>query len=176
MCGKDKTPDDAWYPWFGREVKKKGFEFVAPRLPKIHDPVLDEWLEELEKTKPDEETILVGHSRGGVAIMRWLEKLKEDKKVKKVILLAANNPSVNEKNQRKDTHGFYELGPYNFEKIKTHCDDFVVIHSKNDPWVAFKSGEENAKGLNAKFKIYEDKFHFGKSLSEVPEVLEEIEE
>ena len=25
----------------------------------------------------------------------------------------------------------------------------------------FKSGEENARGLNAKFKVYEDKEHFG---------------
>ena len=175
MCGKDKTPDDVWYPWFGKEVRKKGFEFVAPKLPKIHDPVLEEWLEELDKTKPNENSILVGHSRGGMAIMRWLEKLPKGKKVKKVILLAVNNPDVGEKDKNKDTHGFYEVGSYDFEKIKSHCDDFVVIHSEEDPWVSFKSGENNANGLGAKFKAYEGKLHFGKNLNEVPELLEEIE-
>ncbi|MCK4650281.1 class I tRNA ligase family protein, partial [Candidatus Pacearchaeota archaeon] len=174
--GKKMTSDDAWYPWFGEEVKKKGFEFVAPDLPKNNDPVLSEWLEELDKINPNKNTILVGHSRGGVAIMRWLERLSEGKRIKKVVLISTNNPANIKKSREKDTHGFYEAGPYNFEKIKSHCDDFVVIHSKNDPVIAFEAGERNAKGLNAKFKVYEDKFHFGRCLDEVPEVLEEINE
>jgi len=88
--------------------------------------------------------------------------------------VATNNPLIREKNQKKNTFGFYELGAYNFEKIKSHCDNFVVIHSKDDPWVPFKSGEENAKGLNAKFKICEGKKHFGRGVDKIPEVLEEI--
>ncbi|MBR9701926.1 hypothetical protein GOV13_03310 [Candidatus Pacearchaeota archaeon] len=78
------------------------------------------------------------------------------------------------KTKKKDTKGFYERGYYNFKKIKSHCNNFVVIHSKDDPWVPFSAGEENAKGLNAKFKIYENKKHFGKILNEVPEILEEV--
>lgn len=176
MCGKDKTPKDAWYPWFGKEVGKKGLKFVAPELPNIHDPILNEWLNELEKTNPDENTILIGHSRGGVAIMRWLEQLHEDRKIKKVILIAANNPGISEKNQNKNTHGFYELGDYNFKKIKSHCDNFVVFHSKEDQWVPFESGAQNAKELNAKFRVFEDKMHFRKNLKDFPELIEEISE
>ena len=172
--GKNTNPNNAWYPWLKKEVEKKGIEFITPELPNAEDPKADEWLREIDKTEPDENTILVGHSRGGVAIMRWLEKLPEGKKVKKVILVAANSPGIEEKHQGKNTYGFYELGPYNFDEIKKHCDDFVVIHSKEDPIVSFEAGEKNAKGLNAKFKIYEGKWHFGKTLDKVPEVLEEI--
>lgn len=108
--------------------------------------------------------------------MRWLEKQIEDKRVKKIILVAANNPAISEKNRKKDTHGFYELGPYDFEKIKKHCDNFVVLHSQDDEWVPFSAGEANAEGLKAKFLKFSDRGHFGKKLSkqEIPELLEEI--
>ena len=172
--GKDRTPNNIWYPWLKKEVEKKGIKFIAPELPNTNDPILSEWLNEIDKTTPNENTILIGHSRGGLAILRWLEQLSESKRVKKVILVAASNSCIKEKNQKKDTHGFYEKGPLNFEKIKSHCNDFVVIHSKDDHWVPFKSGEENAKRLNAKFKVYENKRHFGYGIDKVPEVLEEI--
>lgn len=173
--GKDGNPADGWYFWLRKEVEKKGLKFVAPELPNSADPRLEEWLEEINKIKPDEETILIGHSRGGLAILRWLEKLPEGKKVKKVVLVAANNPLIDRENTTKDTHGFYEKGALNFLKIKKHCDNFIVIHSKDDPWVKFKSGESNAKGLNAKFKIYENKKHFGRFMfPEVPELLDEV--
>ncbi|MCK5319767.1 alpha/beta hydrolase [Candidatus Parcubacteria bacterium] len=174
--GKDTDPTKKWYPWLKKEVEKKGVKFIAPKLPKAEDPVLIEWLNEIENSKPDENTIFVGHSRGGVAILRWIEKLPENKKIKKVILVAANNPAVSEKNQKKDTHGFYELGEYNFEKIKHHCNNFVVLHSKDDEWVPFSAGEENAKGLNAKFLKFNNRGHFGKKLpkQEISELLNEI--
>lgn len=174
--GKDADPSLKWYPWLRKEVEKSGITFFAPKLPKADDPVLDEWLEKIDNLNPDENSILIGHSRGGVAILRWLEKQPENLKVKKVILVAANNPAVIEKNQKKDTHGFYELGEYNFEKIKKHCDNFVVLHSRDDEWVPFLAGEENAKGLNAKFFKFKDRGHFGKKLpkQEIPELLAEI--
>lgn len=174
LHGKDKTPNDVWYPWLKKEVEKKGISFVAPNLPNTHDPILSEWLNEINKSNPDENTILIGHSRGGLAILRWMEQLPKNRKVNKVILVATNNPLINEKNKKKDTHGFYEKGPLNFERIKSHCNNFVVLHSKDDQWVPFESGEENAKKLDAKFKIYEDKRHFGFGINELPEVLEEI--
>ena len=174
--GKDTNPSQKWYPWLIAEVEKRGGKCFAPELPKANDPVLQEWLDEIDKIHPDENSILVGHSRGGVAILRWLEKQPEGKKVKKIILVATNNPSVNEKNKIADTHGFYEEGPYDFEKIKKHCDEFIVLHSKDDEWVPFASGEKNAKGLNAKFLVFQDRGHFGNKLPkpEIPELLDEI--
>lgn len=174
--GKDTDPTKKWYPWLKQEIEKTGIEFLAPKLPKADDPILNEWLDEIEKLAPNENSILVGHSRGGVAILRWLEKQPKNKKVKKVILVATNNPAIKENNQKQDTHGFYELGEYNFEKIKSHCDNFTVLHSEDDEWVPFLAGVKNAKGLNAKFIKFKNKGHFGRKLlkQEIPELLDEI--
>jgi len=174
MHGKDTDSKGKWYPWIGDKIRGMGMEFIAPDLPNSEDPEINSWLDELEKTKPEENTILIGHSRGGVAVLRWLENLPSEKKVKKVILVAANSGHSEKMNRTENNKGFFSVEGYDFEKIKSHCDDFVVIHSRDDEWVPFEAGEENAKGLNAKFKIYEDKNHFGRLTPEVPEVLEEI--
>ena len=175
MHGKNTNPNEKWYPWFEKQIKKKGIEYIAPKLLNAKDPEIGDWMEQLEQTNPDEETILIGHSRGGVAVLRWLEQLSKGKKVKKVILVATNSGNSKKRNKTENNRGFFTKEGYDFSKIKLHCDNFVVIHSKDDKWVSFDAGEENAKGLDAKFKIYYDKGHFGiKESPKIPEVLEEI--
>lgn len=174
MHGKDTDPSKKWYPWLAQEIKKMGIDFLAPKLPNSDDPEINTWLLELEKIQPDEETILIGHSRGGVAILRYLEKLPEDKKIKKVILVATNSGSSFKRNKTENNKGFFTENGYDFEKIKLHCNDFVVLHSKDDQWVPFESGVENSKGLNAKFLEFNNRGHFGKGIKDIPELLNEI--
>ncbi|MBI2043889.1 alpha/beta fold hydrolase [Candidatus Pacearchaeota archaeon] len=171
--GKSATPNDKWYPWFVDEVKKRKIEVFAPELPNPKNPEINEWLKEIDNTSPDENTVLVGHSRGGVAILRWLEKLPKERKVKKVILIGTNSGSLEKRDN--DGNGFYTKRGYDFEKIILHCSDFVVIHSKDDHIVPFSNGEENAKGLKANFKIYNNKKHFGiKESPKIPELLDMV--
>lgn len=167
MHGKDTDPSRKWYPWLVRELSALGIEVSAPMLPKAGDPEVKEWLAVLDGLEPDENTVLVGHSRGGVAILRWLEK--SNSKVGKVILAATNSGG-----SEKPSHGFFTKTGYDFEKIRLHSNHFVVFHSKDDPWVSFGAGEENAKGLKAKFVVFKDKKHFGENLKEFPELLIEI--
>jgi predicted alpha/beta hydrolase family esterase len=174
MHGKDTNPTQKWYPWLANEVKKRGIEFISPELPAAQDPDINEWVGQLEKTEPNKDSILVGHSRGGVAILRYLEKSPDDLKVKKVILVATNSGNSNKRNVTENNKGFFTEDGYNFEKIKSHCNDFVVLHSEDDEWVPFEAGEENATGLNAKFLKFNDRGHFGKKINFIPELLEEI--
>lgn len=175
MHGQDVSPDDKWYPWFIKELQNKNIEIIAPTLPKPSDPIMDEWLAEINKTSPDNDTILIGHSRGGVAIMRWLEGLNEDARVKKVILLATNSGLIEDIAVTSESNfGFYTEKGYDFKEIKKHCDDFVVMHSEDDEWVPFAAGEKNAKGLKAKFVKFKDKGHFGHKTPEVPALLKEV--
>ena len=179
MHGKNADPSQKWYPWLAKEVKNLGLDFVAPALPHTEDPRADEWIAELEKLNPDENTILIGHSRGGVAILRYLEKLPKEKKVHKVILVATNAGYSEKINKTENNKTFFSKEGYNFEKIKSHCDNFVVFHSVNDHIVPFQAGEENAKGLNAKFYKFENARHFGTKAdgsmtNSFPELLEEL--
>ncbi len=175
--GLNANPTEKWYPWFAEEVKRLGVEFSAPVLPRPTDPNIAEWTDELDKIHPGAATILVGHSRGGVAILRWLETQPASLKVRKVILVATNSGFIQKMIKPTETnYGFYTEQGYDFSKIKQHCADFVVFHSKDDQWVPYEAGVENAEGLGARLLTFTDRGHFGKEISEVPELLEEIGE
>ncbi len=174
--GKHATSQDKWYPWLKNILNGNDCDVFVPDLPKTCEPVLSEWVEELEKLQPDEDTILVGHSRGGVAILRYLEQLSVGQRIKKVILVATNYAKTDAEHTAENTYGFYTNNGYDFAKIKSHCDDFTVLHSRDDKWVPFAHGEENTKGLDAKFLRFNDRGHFGRTMpkQEIPELLEEI--
>ena len=173
--GKDTDPSKKWYPWLGEEVRKAGFEFIAPILPHANEPIMAEWLMEINKTNPDKDTILIGHSRGGVAILRWLEKQLIPRNIRRVILIAANGGRKEDKViSSESNNGFYTEKGFDFETIKTGCSDFVVIHSHDDNWVPFSAGEINAAGLKAKFIQLDNYGHFGQATESIPELIPEI--
>ncbi len=178
MHGKDTDPSKKWYSWLEEAMRERGIKFQAPVLPKADDPNIEEWLSELEKTEPNENSVLVGHSRGGVAILRWLERLSGNSRVKKVILIGTNSGHAHEMDKSENNDDFYTEEGFDFAKIKMHCENFVVMHSRDDEWVPFSAGEENAKGLDAKFLKFEDRGHFGSKLpkQEIPELINEIVE
>ena len=180
MHGKDVGPHDKWYPWFQEQCKQQGWKYSAPELPKAADPVLDEWVEELSKCKPDQDTVLVGHSRGGVAVLRLLEQQEPSFRVKGVILLATNSGLESESTKSDESnHGFYTPAGYNFEEIKKHCENFYVLHSKDDHMVPYKAGLKNAAGFGVDIISFEDRRHFwsktdGTYVTEIPELIEII--
>lgn len=175
MHGKDTNPSQKWYPWLANKMKKRDIEYIAPELPDAQDPYINEWIGELEKSGPNKDSVLIGHSRGGVAILRYLEKSPDDLKIKKVILVAANSGNLTKRNKTENNKGFFTEKGYDFQKIKYHCNDFVVLHSKDDEWVPFEAGVENAVGLGAKFLQFNNRGHFGKKVDSIPELLKEID-
>ncbi|GAB4026244.1 MAG: hypothetical protein Fur0011_1170 [Candidatus Microgenomates bacterium] len=68
---------DNWYPWLKDELIKQSYPVTMTNMP---DPVaahMSIWLPYIEtKLVKNENTIIVGHSSGGVAALRYLETHK----------------------------------------------------------------------------------------------------
>lgn len=175
MHGKGADPTQKWYPWLAQELAARHILFDAPALPHADEPHIKEWQDALTSLQPSQETVLVGHSRGGVAILRWLENQSKELKVTSVILVATNSGFAKDQTISGETnYGFYTEKGYDFSKILQHCDEFVLLHSKDDLWAPYAHGVENAEGLHAQLLTFNDRGHFGKGINEIPELLEII--
>ena len=140
-------PNYAWYPWVQEQLEAQGYEVTVPEMPDTDEPALDEWLPYLQEIigKPDEELVLVGHSIGCVAIMRYLEALPKEQKVGKVVFVAGFTDQLG----FKELENFFKT-PLNFEKIKPKSErGFAAIQSDDDPYVPMQYGERLEEELDA---------------------------
>lgn len=159
LHGKDTNSKEKRYPWVKEQLEFNWLEVFCPDLPNSKDPNINEWLNEIDKLSPDENTIIIWHSRWWVAALRRLEK--NNQKIKKTILVAANDWKSKYISHWENNKGFYTENGYNFNKIKGNCNEFVIFHSKDDQWVSYEYGINNKEWLDAKLYSFEDKNHFG---------------
>ena len=169
--------DYCWYPNTKKELENKGYEVIVPKMPETNLPKFNDWLSELRKVagKPNEDLYLIGHSLGCITILRYLENLKESEKIGGVILVAGFTDNL----CFKKIKSFFET-PIDFQKIKSHCSDFVVIHSDNDPYVSLKEGNIFKEKLGAKLIVKHNMGHFSgeiekeDSCTQLPDVIESL--
>src|SRR5690349_15163034 len=88
-------PEEAWLPWMKRELEARGYRTALPAMPKPNAPVIDQWLAFITGLvgAPDRDTILVGHSMGCQAVIRYLETIgRAGQAVGKTLLVAGSFP------------------------------------------------------------------------------------
>ena len=104
---------------------------------------------------PDEETLLIGHSIGSVAILRYLETLQDHEAIGAVILVAGFSDTLG----LSEIANFFEK-PLNFAKMKEHCKKFFTIFSENDPFVPVHHAQIFEKELGATTEVLSGRGHF----------------
>ncbi len=171
--GWESSPKEGWWPWLKKELESHGFEVIAPIMPNPAKPKMDKWLRELKKTvgTPDKNCYFIGHSLGCITILRYIESLRKDQNIGGVILVAGFTSNL----------GYDELDSFfknkiKWGKIKSHCEKFTVIHSKNDRYVSLHYGSFFKKKLGAKLLNEEKMGHFTKKdgIKKLPPTLKAI--
>lgn len=121
-----------WQHWLEKELQKKGIKTVFPGLPNPMFPNETQWAKEIFKKMKtfDSQTILVGHSLGCPTILRVLQQLPENQKIRCAVLVAGfcrdlGIPEIAEFVNR----------PFDWKKITNRCGRFVQIYSDNDPFI-----------------------------------------
>ena len=126
LHGTSGNPDNFWFPWLKKQLEIKGYEVWVPQLPEADTPKVDLWVPYVLKNgKFSEETIIIGHSAGSPTILALLEKLEI--KIKQAIMVAAYFEPINA------VTGILKQN-YNWDLIKSHIEDLIIINSDNDPW------------------------------------------
>lgn len=147
-------PESHWYPWLKKELEKKGYKVDAPELPTMNTdlPDLAQQLVVAEKYLTPN-TIVIGHSLGGLLGM----KLAEKHKFGKLIIVAGWDF-----NDLTPEHRLYWRTPMNHPAISKNVKEIYVISSDNDPYITASTAESMCNRLGGKFILVKGAGHFTK--------------
>lgn len=157
--GTTGNPEENWFPWLKRKLEEKNNKVFIPQFPTPKGESLKAWLKILDKYKKyiNKDTIIVGHSKGGLFLLRLLERLNKPIYASFLISAAIGiKPYV-----------FYELNykfakgyDFDWDTIKSNSQHFTVYHSDNDPYTCLENGKEIAKNLGVKLTLIPNAGHF----------------
>lgn len=166
--GYEGAPEEGWKPWLKKTAEEMGFNIQVLAMPNPFKPRVEEWVNKIKETvgKPDKNTILVGHSLGCIAALRYLETINV--KIRGTILVAGFTSDLGWENLKN----FFKTN-INWGKIKCNCDKFVAIHSDNDKYVSLHYADIFEDELNAKIVVEHNKGHFDQ-LNELPILMDEL--
>ena len=115
----------------------------------------------------DDTSIIIGHSSGAVAAMRYAEQYR----VRGIVLVGAYTSDLGDANERES--GYFSR-PWQWEKMRENCEFIVQFGSTDDPFLPWEEQEEVAKGSHADLKKYTDRGHFMNST--LPELITVIKQ
>lgn len=169
--GWDGSPNDRWKTWLKKELQNEDVYVLNPEMPNPKYPKQKEWINHLSTVigTPDTKTILVGHSLGGITILRYLEQLTNNQKIGGAILIAGFTDDLN----ISELSNFFEE-KINWDNIKKHCNKFYAIHSDNDKYVPISYGRIFKEKLGAEVINLHNMHHFSGSdgITKIPVLLD----
>ena len=146
-------PNAGWLPWIMKELAvDKTYACVLP-VPDSRNPVVSKWIEEIShavNNAPNDEIVLVGHSLGATAILKYLEQALVDHPIFSVILVSGLVSPLDPQNLESNYRAIDSIliPEINFEKIKGKANKFTVLRSTDDPAVPFNHAEKISLSLN----------------------------
>jgi predicted alpha/beta hydrolase family esterase len=162
--GGDGNTSYGWFPYVKSELEKLGYEVINPIFPDGELARNIYWLTFLETLNPDENTILIGHSSGAVAIMRYTEYHK----ILGSVLVAPCYTDLGLENEKLS--GYYNLS-WNWEKIKNNQKWIIQFSSTDDPFIPIDEARYINNKLGTKYFELNQGHFMGDTL---PELIEAI--
>ncbi len=129
-----------------------------------------QWLPFLkDKLGTDEDTILIGHSSGAVAAMRFAE----NNKLYGSVLVGACYTDLGDEDEKAS--GYYSR-PWQWDKIKANQNWIIQFASTDDPYIPIEEARHIHKMLNTEYHEASDEGHYGEDTgkTEFPEIVDII--
>ena len=175
------APNGDWFPWLMDELHKKGIYACSLPMPTPEMPILSEWVDTIGHAviTPDEGVILVGHSLGAVAVLRYLESLPADASLINRVFLCSmpiEKLKIGDATSKlRQIDNFLETS-FDDEKIRAHCELFTIFHGDNDALVPVSHAEKLQELLGGELVLISNGGHLSnyEGVRELPELLEGI--
>lgn len=161
------TMDNHWFPYIIGAFEKEGISVIARNYP---DPFLARrkyWVPFLEnELNADEHSILVGHSSGAEAAMRFAE----NHKIFGSVLVSPCHTDMGVPGET--ISGWYD-GPWEWDRIKHNQNFIIQFSSRDDPIVPIAEQDYVREHLQPEYHEFTDRGHFIGN-QEFPELVQAI--
>lgn len=144
--------------WFGaakEAFEESGYEVSVPDMPDSGLPIKEKWVRVIRAHSPDKHAILIGHSLGGTAILRYLESASEP--VHTCMLVASPIWSIG--NGAIDN---FFVPEFDWRKIRGMAGRFFLLYQAADARVPIEHGKELAQHLGVSLMMSDGDDHFDK--------------
>jgi predicted alpha/beta hydrolase family esterase len=147
------TAGDAWYPRLEHECAALGLEVVNQTFPDNVKARARFWLPHLEALGADQNTILIGHSSGAVAAMRYAETHR----LLGSILVGVCHTDLGDPGEAES--GYYSA-PWQWDRIRDNQRWIAIYQSTDDPHIPISEARFVAKQLKSSYFELDDRGHF----------------
>lgn len=165
----ERVGTKGWKKKVGEDLEDE-FEVIPFKMPCPMNAKYCEWKIMFDKLLSflRDDVILIGHSLGGIFLVKYLSENDFPKKIKATFIVSA--PFDGEGTE--ESLGDFELSE-SLEKFKKQGGKIFFYHSENDPCVPFSDLNKYKNSLpEANYRVFKDRGHF--SGSEFNELIEDI--
>jgi pimeloyl-ACP methyl ester carboxylesterase len=144
---------DCWLPQVAYDLRALGLTVQSESFPDAIKARASIWLPYIEQLGTDENTIIIGHSSGAVAAMRYAETHQ----ILGSVLVGACYTDLGEASER--ISGYYDH-PWDWDAIRAHQRWILQFASPTDPYTPITEARYIQKHLGAKYYELPDRGHF----------------
>lgn len=157
------TSVDYWFPQVKNVLEELGITYVARDFPDnqvAHESI---WIPFLKnEIGCNEHTVIIGHSSGAVAAMRYAES----NIIYGSVLVGCNYTDLGDDTEKES--GYYSR-PWNWNAIKSNQHWILQFASTDDPYIPISEPRFIHQPLDSEYYEYSDKGHF--MIFEFPELI-----
>lgn len=160
-----------WYLYAKKKLQEIGIDVVAKNMP---DPDIARekfWIPFIEKEiGSGDNVILIGHSSGAIAIMRYLE----NHKIGLAVIVGGYHTDLDDETEKQS--GYFNR-PWQWDKIRENAGRIIQFNSTDDPYIPIEEARHISKKVGTEYYELKDRGHFGtdkRECKELPELIEAV--
>ena len=162
LHGFTGSAENNFFPWLKAALEKQGHTVFCPQLPNTNEPTVAEQTQYvLDNAKIDENTIILGHSLGGVVAMNILQKINT--RIAKLVLVDSFIRANFNDHDRANVEKSFDW-KLDFEKIKNNTSKILMLADKRFSIISEEQSKEvqNILGAARHVVLSEDEHFCGK--------------
>lgn len=163
-----------WFPSIKSALEEGGIECITPDFPDPAKARASIWLPFIEQVlKAGEDDILVGHSSGALAAMRYAETHQ----LGGLVVVSAYHTDLGYESERET--GYFDT-PWDWEAMKANTGIKGQFASTDDPWIPIAEPRLIHEAVGTDYHEFTDQGHFigsaDQQKTQFPELLAYLQE